>query len=103
MALDRPTFRRLKKAIESQLEEQKDQSFVAITSGFLAYNFSSIEIEKGFVAACESLGLVDDGTRTRTFTLPGKSVMDHYQADSMNDLKTKVVERFEDKYPEFNK
>lgn len=83
--LPRPEYRKLRRFIVKQIEDQKDNSFIAISKGMMESFLPHIGIRihgsryersvvwnKAWSHICKDLGLVDDGTNTNTFTLPGR-------------------------------
>jgi len=94
--MDRQQHRLLVRAIQRDIEAQKSQGFVAITKGFLPNVFtiqgrqiviSSKEIEKEWPSLMKEVGLVDDGTGYDTWTLPGRSITDHYSGVPVKKTK----------------
>lgn len=76
--MQRPEFRKLIKLVQTELEKQKDKPFVAINKGFFTFAFHRREVEKAWPSVAKQLGLVDDGTGTDTWTLPGRGVQLHH-------------------------
>ena len=95
--LDQPIFNRLKKAIQKELIDQKEDPFVAITSRMFSSLFSQQQLKADFKNACTSLGLVDDRTGYNTFTLPGQSILNRHNVRSVSELEQKIISDWDKK------
>lgn len=74
--LPKPVFVALKKWVLAEIDRQKkEQGFVAVTAGWAkAYNPSYLKgvsehiFQKAFPKVAQACGLMDDGTKTQTWT-----------------------------------
>lgn len=69
--LNRPDYKKLVKRMKAHIEDQKPSGLVAITKGLFTYEFHGHDFEQSWPRALKECGLVDDGTGTETFTVPG--------------------------------
>lgn len=74
--LNRPDYKKLIKLLKLHIEDQKPSGLIAITKGLLSFNFHGRDFEQSWPRALKECGLVDDGTGTETFTIPGYGLMD---------------------------
>jgi hypothetical protein len=76
--LNRPDYKKLVRRIREQIEEQKPSKLVAITKGLFTYDFHGHDFDQSWPRALKECGLVDDGTNTQTYTIPGYGFRDLY-------------------------
>ena len=77
--LSKPLYKQLLKRIQAEVVDQKQQSFVAITKGLFVLcafevnhqlvRINRRDLDAAWPSIMRALGLVDDGTRTDTWTL----------------------------------
>jgi hypothetical protein len=96
--LNRPEYKKLVAAVRRSLKEQQTsgQPFIAITKGFHSHLIGPQcprhEFDLAWPRVMKELGLVDDGTHTDTWTLPGKGLMQNLPA-----WEKDIDERIKDK------
>ena len=74
--IDKSKYKKLKKHVQERLMEQAGSSFIAVDKSFLYHSLRGVingrEIDEAWKYIVKDLGLVDDGTGTNTWTLPGR-------------------------------
>ena len=71
--IDKTLYKRLRKNVQASIDEQKDRGFIAITpKHFSGPGLSPRVLREAWRYIAKDLGLVDDGTGTGTWTVPGK-------------------------------
>ncbi len=83
--LNRPEYKRLIKRLKREIEEQKPSGLVAITKGLFSFEFRGRDFDQSWPRALKECGLVDDGTHTETFTVPGLGFKDLYGEGDVGD------------------
>lgn len=87
--IPKPIYKQVVKAVQAQLDEQladSQRAFVALSKGWFsmmqvyehgrARPIRRQELDKAWPYIIKELGLVDDRTRTQTYTLPGHGILD---------------------------
>ena len=75
--IERSKYKKLRKAVQIQIEEQADRGVVVVTKA-RSRDISGLhqnEIQEAWPHIVREFGLVDDGTGTSTWTLLGKGLM----------------------------
>jgi hypothetical protein len=73
--IPRPDYRKLRRLVQQELKLQESALFIAITQGrFSSFGVHPKQIDKAWPHLMKELGLVDDGTKTSTWTLPGRGI-----------------------------
>lgn len=96
--LNRPEYKKLVATIRDAVEEMKTEhvSIVAITKEHFSYiTRSHRDFDESWPRVMKELGLVDDGTGTETWTVPGYGLHDRapeYKKDVEKRFGTKFAE-----------
>lgn len=83
--IPKPKYKRLLKAVKAELDNQHGNDFIAITQGRFSIGLkvkmgdreqfiTDREVAEAWPYIVKELGLVDDGTKTDTWTLPGHGI-----------------------------
>lgn len=80
--MDAPAYKKIVACLRERIEKQMGEPFVAISRIDVACMASDREVEEVWPRLMAELWLVDDGTGTRTFTVPGHGIsVETYAAD----------------------
>lgn len=98
--LNRPEYKKLVKMLKDQIEDQKSSGLVAITKGLFTFTFRGRDFDQSWPRALKECGLVDDGTHTETFTIPGFGFKDLYGEGDVRDplYRARVSERMASRF-----
>lgn len=73
--IERSKYRKLRKAVATQIKEQLDRDFIAINKKFfITPEIAKHEVNAAWPYVARELGLVDDGTGCDTWTIPGRGI-----------------------------
>src|SRR5687768_7900611 len=79
--VDRPTFRALRKIVEQEIANQQQHGgYVALQPWHYSLHkingrsLSNKDLEAVWPSIVKALGLIDDGTNSKTWTVPGKGL-----------------------------
>lgn len=72
--MNAPEYKKLVESLRQCIEEQRNAPFVAISKMDCAYLAPRARLDEVWPRIVRELGLVDDGTGTQTYTLPGRGL-----------------------------